>query len=275
MQGQVSQDQAGPARWFPPATVASAVVAATAIFAGIAVLIGWLYTRAYYREFGIEPSALSFSLYEYALRAKLALTITLLVFVSMFVGLSAPRVDSLPESHWLRRFLPLAPTSSQEAIALWAMLLVGVGGLCVIGLVDWFTMKSGLYLVPLILGLGLWSALVASWFTRGKRELLAFGLASLIVVVAVLLLYVPGAQGQAEGRKDHDHLDSFPSVSLVAAQELGIPHQESDGAFHKYGPYRLVLRNGGMYYLVAEEEPDDTLAVSEDPITYLQIHNDR
>lgn len=263
---EAPQENAAGARLLTPTVVASALVAVGGIFVGVVVLAGWLYTRAYYRQFGIEPSTLSFSPYEYALRTKLAFASSLMVAVSFLLGLSLSW--SLSWKDWIES---IGSRRQRVTTTIVSLLLIA----CAFGvaLIDWFTRRSGLYIWCLVLGLGAWSVLVAEWFMQ-REDLSLFGLVSLIAVVAVLLLYIPGAQGETDGNKDRDHLDKFPAVSLVAAQALGIPHDEFDGTFHRYGPYRLVLRNNGMYYLVAAQESNETMAVPEGSITYVQIHND-
>jgi len=265
MQQRTPKGEGAPVVWPTLTTVLSVVVAASAVVFGMAVLAGWLYTREYYRQFGIEPSALSFSAYDYALRAKFALSLVLSGLVGTLLGLSAS------ESAWLRRVLPSDLSKKELTVAKtfgWAFLAIIVGS----GLTDWFTVRSGVYLIDLICGLSIWIALVTTWFSQRRTDLYLFGAASIVAVFAVLLFYVPGAQGESDGRKDHEHVSRFPAVSVMAVQELGLPRHESIEAFHKYGPYRLVLRNGGMYYLVAEDQPNETLAVREELVTYLELH---
>ncbi len=255
----------------------SGIVASTAILVGMAVLAGWLYTREYYRQFGIEPSALNFSPYEYALRARQALALVVAAFVGALLGSSAAvTAHRLPESHPLPRLLGTQAKQTPTERAAWnALMLTTVGVTAVAGIVDWFTVKRGFYLLAILAGLAIWSSYLTHWLLERRRELFFFGAASLVFILWILLFMVPAAQGEVEGRRHHDDLQRFPAVSLVAAEELGLPQQQPADLLHKYGPYRLVLRNGGMYYLVAEDEPGETLAVPEDSITYLEIHAER
>jgi len=186
---------------------------------------------------------------------------------------AAGELKSIPASHALR-VLGGHPSgrTGRDITILGVGTLVSTLGLALWVYLIWRTGWLYLWLASFALGASL--AFVAYRLIEGKRGLLFPGVVLLILLVSVLI-YVPQAQAKSDASRDRDHLDKFPAVTLVAAQELGIPHDESDGAFHKYGPYRLVLRNNGMYYLVAEEEPDDTIAVPEDSITYLQLHKGR
>lgn len=270
-----SPDGAGAPRLLTPTTMVSLLLAAGALLVAIAVLVGWLYTRAYYREFGIEPSVLSFSPYDYALRAKLGLREILMAGVSGLLGFSLAFAARLvPESHPLRRYLGPS-VSDAERTTQTVMQLVFLAWVVGFGLADWFIIKSGAYLWMLALLMTIWTMQVTIWFLARRREYFFLGAASLVVVVALLVLWVPEEQGEADGRRDHNHLDRFPAVSLVVAEELGLPQHEVTEPFHRYGPYRLVLYNNGMYYLVSEDEPDETLVVPEGPITHLQIHTKR
>ena len=264
-----------PARWPAVTAVVSALVATSAIGAGMTVLAGWQYVRGYYREFGIEPSALSFSPYEYALHARFALALVILGFVSLWLGASlATWTRTLPESHWL---IKVAPTNlSREdlrpmRVAGWVFLVIFAG----LGLADWFMGKVGVYLLNLVVGLGLWTTWVATWFLTRQRERLLFGAVSLVAVVALVIFFVPGEQGKNDARGQLHHLDRFPAVSIVTTQELGLPEHEVLGSFHKYGPFRLILYNGGKYYVVAEGEPDTTLGIPEASVTYVQYRSER
>ena len=266
------EPQPGPRQPINLATAASLLVGASAIVGALAILAGWEYTRAYYRQFGIDPNALDFSPYEYALRSKLALThvLAMLFGLAVGVGTSVTR-DRVPESHWLQRFFGPLPESRARTV-LRGFFFTYLAASLALAVIDFMFLKRGIYLFMFPFLAAMWTYIVVGFFLDRRAEYFIVGAVSLLVAFAALVLLIPAGQGEYNGKCDRKkNLNRFPEVSIISQQELGLEHEHDKSGLLLYGPYRLILSNAGMYYLVSEDDPNQTIAVPETFVVHLEL----
>jgi hypothetical protein len=250
------------------AAVAPLGVVAAALVTWLIVFAGWRYTTEYCKAFGIEPGALDFSPYDYALRgwrsvAQLIWAVAI-PFFPLLVLRSAPGVlfgrDRVILSLGIRwaRIIELA---------LFSLTLTGVVTLFWGIASDDITVPSIGFICVLAGAFGL--TLYGAW---QKRVLITVaGILFGAVSVFAMTTATAANSGNWEAFQDQQDVKRLPGISIVARSELGLDHQGEAAGLPVYGPYRLVLHNGGMYYVVAEDNPYETIAVPEDAIVFIKL----
>jgi len=246
--------------------LASIIAASFAAIFALTVLAGWEYTRAYYEQFHIPSSSLHFSPFEYALRSQFVFSSLIVMFTSAAVGFAlSVTANRVSPEHWLHRFAR-PDYEPKELSYLYGTEVLLFAALFVFSVVDWYVLKRGTYLYTFPMAAGIWGIVVIAMLTNRRAEFSFLAYVSLVALVAFLILFMPGATGEMDGRRDRDHPDKLPVVSVfLRDQSSAVSETLSKGEF------RLVLHQSGVYYLLPEDENADLMAVPEDLLAYMTI----
>jgi hypothetical protein len=249
---------------FLAAAIPLGLVIAT-VAAALDVFAGWRYTTEYYRQFGIEPSALDLSPYDYALRSWPVVVQIIGILISIALLAALYRFIYLPlklPRHW--------PNETVKNLVRWLLFAATVSGV-VFTVLGIFDDNLALQFVGVMLVVFAGAPLITLDVTAKPQFAAMVALALLLCVFAITTVG-SGNRGTRDGQRDHENLNRLPTISIVAERELGLEHQGEAAGLPVYGPYRLILRNGGMYYLVSQDAPDETIAVPEDAVAHVKLH---
>ena len=248
------------------------VAPATALGA-VVFYFGWTYTRAFWLQFGIDPTVLGFANQDYVLRSVNALFPALLFMAALAAGVP-------PLVRFTDRTLMKGAKLSRGART-----GVGLAGLAAFGLGVIALFRGEVYfevVSPVLLGFG---TLLLGW-TRHLRRVFAAGsprsLMEAMAFWALITLSVFWAisdfahvTGRGAARFTGANIHARPAVSVFSVEPLGlegpgvITTTEPTGARyrHGYSGLRLLLRTEGRYLLLPEDwEPGGTVfVIDEEP----------
>ena len=242
-------------------------VVVAALVGGLVVFAGWRYTTEYYKQFGIEPSGLDFSPYDYALRSWPI--VVQMVGLMIAIPLLAATIHLYVRLILLRMPRPWQINEAAKNLVGWLLLAATISGVVciVLGLFDRNPVLESIGFALMAFG---GSLLMALWGT-GKLHLVGMIYLGLLLFLFAVVTVGADNLGGVDAERDRENLNRFPRISIVTESELGLEHQDEVAGLPVYGSYRLILHNGGMYYLVSEDAPDETIAVPEDAVVHLKL----
>lgn len=249
------------------------VVAPTTLVTALAFYFGWVLTNSRMAYFGIDASALGFSVQDYLLRSADAL----------FVPVGTAAVVALG-AVWLHAYLigQLAERTRRARLRMAARAAVVAGGvLFAVGAVSVFeplafsphylfpSASPGIGIALLAYALHLVGRIDAAEGYRivrvidARNRATTIGLVVLLIVLSVFWTASTYAEALGRGRSTRyaATLRQRPQVTVFAPKRLAIKADEvverrlpgQDLAYrYRYSGLRLLLRSGGKYFLLPE-----------------------
>ena len=203
-----------------PLQVLAGIVGASALFAALASLAGWQYTRSYYETLGIPFSALDFSTQDYLFATLPSMTLALAVMLGVVAGVGY----GLLAGKWAFDGWGIVVT------LLVLTLLVLIGPLPAMGL-D-LTNRMGpfgweiLALVWAMLFLSVLAGFLGLYFLQPKTErapliYTAPVSVSVLVLLAAVLTVAPPYIGRVVAEDNSSHYQDYQRARLVVVGKVG------------------------------------------------------
>jgi hypothetical protein len=253
--------------------VVGLVIAPATLVTALAFYFGWVLTNSSASYFGLDASALGFSIQDYLLRSADALFVPLGAS-----GLIALGVVSL-HAHAMRRLTDPGPRARLRLAARTSAVIGGV--LLALGIVAVFEPLSfspyylfppaspGIGIALLAYSLYLLSCVRAIEHPRSAPALhtrnrpIVFALVALLIVLSSFWTASTYAQALGRGRSAQQAatLSKRPHVTVLAPKRLYIQAEGvvehrltgDDGAYrYRYSGLRLLIRSGGKYFLLPD-----------------------
>jgi hypothetical protein len=249
------------------------VAPATAV-GGLIFYFGWTRSRAFWLQFGIDPTVLGLSNQDYVVRSVNALFPALLFMAILAAGV--PPIVRFTDRALAQRERPFTQRA-RTAVALVGFVTF------LLGVVALFRSEVLIEVVsPLLLGFGTlmlgWARHLRRVFASGSRKSLpeAFAFWALITLSAFWAISdFAQVSGRGAARVTGANLQARPAVTIFSVEPLGLEgpgvtattEPASERYRHSYSGLRVLLRTGGRYLLLPEDwEPGDAVfLIDESP----------